>query len=97
MYRGRGSHRGRGFPQSHRGGRASWRSQPELFPEPPTGSLIESLSLDHITANTAGDSDDYVGISDVKLIASYNLMNSRDPEIMIPGKYILRAYQKPCN
>ena len=58
------------------------------------GSLIEQLSSDHGTANTAGDSDDYVGISDVKLVASYNLTNSQDPEIMIPGKHIPRDYLK---
>lgn len=98
MYRGRGSHRGGGFPQGHRGGRPSWLrargSQPELFPEPPVGSLIEILSSDHVTANATGDSGDYVGIRDVKLVASYNLMSSQDPEIMIPGKHLPRGYQK---
>ena len=85
--------RGRGGSPNHRGG---WRggkpktftkreTQPDPYPDPPKGSLIENLQSPGLASHD-GKAGDHIGINDVELIASYNWMAGPGPEIMIPGK-----------
>lgn len=62
--------------------------QPEPYPDPPMGSLVEKMEIhsDGPLSARNNDTRDYVGISDVELIASYNWIDTPRPEIMIPGK-----------
>ncbi|KAJ3518652.1 hypothetical protein NM208_g14440 [Fusarium decemcellulare] len=52
-------------------------------PAPPLGDLIESITRDSL--KSTGDAS-RAGISDAKLVASYNWTSASSPEIIIPGQ-----------
>ncbi|KHN99717.1 uncharacterized protein MAM_02570 [Metarhizium album ARSEF 1941] len=81
-YSGRGTaHRG-GGPF---GGNRSWR-MPEVVRSapPPMGDLIETVSREDVLYDKAGPLG-RIGISGAEVIASYNWLDERHPEIIIPG------------
>lgn len=85
--RGRGRAGGAGFSTRGRGNGNSWRKRdPEPKPDlskHPLGSLLATLSY---TELIGAKSNDNTKISDCEYVASYNWLNTTEPNILVPGR-----------
>ena len=97
MYRGRGSSssrgpwrgRYRGSPFNSRGRGATWNKgkEPalkETVDDSPRGRLVTEITLDN--ASGYGGQAENAKISDCRYAASYSLVDSNSPKIIIPGE-----------
>jgi hypothetical protein len=92
------------YNKGWRGRGNSWSARPrnplvqsEESPPPPLGDLIEAIDAKSFEGTGGGDSD-YLGISEIKLIASYNWADHKSPKIIVPGMCtIVNAINKTQN
>ncbi|KAI0387533.1 hypothetical protein F5Y04DRAFT_6611 [Hypomontagnella monticulosa] len=108
MYRGRGSSssrgpwrgRSRGLPFNSRGRGATWNkgkepASKETVDDSPRGRLVTEITLDN--ASSYGDQAENAKISDCRYAASYSLVDSNSPKIIIPGQPAAwKPPQLPC-